>query len=139
MAVSTATLTLYDFPKGVGNTQRFQVLRGTIAISRGTYPIGGYALSWTGLANSGGGRPEAIPNAGQSTVLPVEVDVQSVAVIPKGYVYVVDSAGSLHVFIAANGASGTSGPLVEGVGPNVNVPGDLQNDSIQFTAYFVGN
>jgi len=138
MAVAVATLTLFDFPKGVDNTQRYQILRGTINVGFGTYPPGGFTLNWGSLTNSGGGRVEGIPNSG-STVLPVEVDVQSMAANPKGFVYIVDSAGNLRVFIAANAASTTSGPLIEGVGPNANVPGDLVTDTILFTAYFVRN
>jgi len=137
MAVSTATLSLYDYPKGVDNTQRFQVLRGTIAISTGTYPVGGYALTWASLKNGGGGQTEAIPVGSASTIIPVEVDVYDASTAPSGYIFVVDNAGTLHVFIAANAASGTSGPLIEGVGPNANVTGTLQNATIQFTAYFV--
>lgn len=138
MAAATATLTLYDFPKGVDNTQRYQILRGTISIGFGTYPVGGFALNWSSLTNAGGGRVEGIPNSG-STVIPVEVDVQDVSPTPSGYVFVVDNLGTLHVFIAANAASSTSGPLIEGVGPNANVTGTLASATIQFTAYFVRN
>ena len=138
MAVATASLTLSDFPKGVDNTQRYQILRGTISIGFGTYPPGGFSLNWASLTNSGGGRVEGIPNSG-STVIPVEVDVQDVSPTPSGYVFVVDNLGNLHVFIAANAASGTSGPLIEGVGPNANVTGALASATIQFTAYFVRN
>ncbi len=138
MAAAVATLTLFDFPKGVDNTQRFQVLRGTINIGFGTYPVGGFTLNWGAMTNSGGGRVEGIPNSG-SSVLPVEVDVQSMSTTPGGFVYVVDSAGTLHVFIASNSTSGTSGPLIEGVGATANVPAALVNDNINFTAYFVRN
>ncbi len=138
MAVSTATATLFDYPKGVDNTQRFQILRGTIAISTGTYPGGGYAIDWASLKNGGGGRTEAIPVGSATSIFPVDCDVQDSGTIPKGYIFVVDNVGNLHVFVAANAASGTSGPLLEGVGPNANVPGDLSGSTtIQFRASFV--
>ena len=137
MALSTATATLYDYPKGVDNTQRFQILRGTIALSLGTYPPGGYAVDWASLKNGGSGRTEAIPIGSASTIVPVEVDVYDAGTAPTGYVFTVDVNGFLHVFIAANAASGTSGPLIEGVGPNANVPGALVSATIQFSAFFV--
>lgn len=138
MALSTATATLYDFPKGVDNTQRTQTLRGTIALSFGTYPPGGYSINWAALSNSGGGRTEAIPLSG-STIIPVESDVQGTGNPPKGYQFIVDTVvGNLHVFVA-DGTSGASGPLVEGVGPNSNVPADLANEVISFSVKFVRN
>ena len=136
MAVSTATATLYDYPKGVDNTQRFQVCRGSIAISTGTYPIGGYVISWAAVKNGGGELVEAIPVGSATSIVPVEVDVWDASNL-SGLVFVVDTAGVLHIYCAANAASGTSGPLIEGVGPSVNVPGTLSNATLQFTAYFV--
>lgn len=133
MAVATATATLFDFPKGVDNTQRSQVLRGTITVGFGTYPPGGFPITWSALANSGGGRVESL------SALPFEVDVFSNSANPPGFVYLVDSRGNLRVFIAANSTSGTSGPLIEGVGPNANVPGSLVTDTIQFAAWFERN
>ncbi len=137
MALATATVSLFDYPKGIDNTQRFQVLRGTIAIGFGTYPPGGFTINWAAVKNGTGGQVEAIPIGSASSVVPVEVDVFDASPTPSGYVFVVDNLGSLHVFIAANAASGTSGPLIEGVGPNANVTGALASASVQFTAYFV--
>ncbi len=137
MAAATVTATLYGYPKGVDNTQRLQVLRGTLAVGFGTYPPGGFPINWAGVKNSDGGQVESIPIGSASTIVPIEVDVQDVSPTPSGFVFVVDNLGNLHVFISANGASGTSGPLIEGVGPNANVPGALNTATIQFTAYFV--
>jgi|ERR1700690_4481824 len=138
MAVATASATLFEYPRGVDNTQRYQILRGTIAVGFGTYPVGGFSINWATLANSSGGHTAAIPVAGvSSSILPVEVDVFSAGPNPPGFVYLIDSLGNLRVFIAANSTSGSSGPLIEGVGPNANIPGSLASDVIQFTAYFV--
>src|SRR5260221_6217812 len=137
MAVATATATLFDYPKGVDNTQRFQTLRGTIAIGYGTYPPGGFTINWAAIANGGGGRTEAIPIGSATSIYPVDADVYDASPTPKGYVFVVDNIGALHVFVAMNAGSGTSGPLVEGVGPNSQVPADLANATIQFKANFV--
>ena len=139
MAAAIATATLYEYPRGIDNTQRLQVLRGTFSIGFGTYPVGGFVINWAALKNGGGGQTETIPVAGvSSSILPVEADVQSVKNPPSGYIFIVDEAvGNLHVFVSANASSGASGPLIEGVGPNANIPADLANDVIQFTAYFV--
>lgn len=139
MAAAALTATIYDFPRGIDNTQRMQVVRGTFSIGFGTYPPGGFPITWASLKNGSFGEIFSIPVAGvSSSVMPIEVDVNSVSNPPSGYVYVVDTVtGNLHVFISANGSSSASGPLIEGVGPNANIPGALAQDSIQFTAYFV--
>ena len=146
MALSTATLTLFPYPKGVDNTQRNQILRGTVALSAGTYPPGGYSLSWVTLTNASGERIESIPNPASTpsstgSPFPTEVDFYSVGYQSSGYVYVWDNVqGNFHVFISANAASGTSGPLIEGVAPNTAVlPAALLADSIQFCATFPRN
>ena len=144
MAVATATLTTYPYPKGVDNTQRCNVVRGTITLSTGTYPPGGFSLSWNNLPGV-----YSIPIPGStpsstSTPTPFDVDVKSVGdraqngnIGPSGFIYLWDSVvGNLHVFVSDNGASSASGPLVEYGGP---LSGDLVNDTIQFTAYFYRN
>lgn len=144
MAVATATINYFPYPKGNDNTQRFQVRRGTIAISTGTYPPGGFPLSW----NVGDGV-KAIPNpsltpSSTGTIFPVDVDLKSTGDLgtsggtgPSGFVYIWDSVlGNLHAFVSTTGLAGStiSGPLVEFGG---NIPGSMQNDTVQFTAYFV--
>ena len=149
MAVATATITVFPYPKGHDNTQRSQIVRGTIAISTGTYPAGGFALSWN-TSSTTGGTTQAIPipastPSSTSTPAPFDVDIKSAAYRansggiggPSGYIYLWDSVnGNLHVFESANGASNSSGPLLEIGG---NIPGDVVNDSIQFTAWFYRN
>jgi len=142
MAVSTATVSVFAYPKGVDNTQRYHVLRGTISVTNGTYPPGGFPLSFANLE-----QLKAIPFGGSSpsstgSPFPVEMDIFSSSnqagfggVGPSGYVYMWDSVlGNMHIFEAANGVSNASGPLVEYGG---NLDQHIVNDTIQFTAYFV--
>jgi len=149
MANATATVTIFPYPKGVDNTQRTQIIRGTIAISAGTYPLGGFPLAWN-VSSTTGHVIEAIPIPGSTPSStggpkPFDMDVKSTAYTstnygtgPSGYVYVWDSVnGNLHIFVDYGSAASTSsGPLVEMGG---NVPGLVVNDTIQFTAYFYRN
>lgn len=149
MANATATLTLYPYPKGVDNTQRNQVLRGTVAISAGDYPDGGLSLSWGGLTNATGAvAPQAVPPFGSSpsssgTLQPIDADFKSVGYAatagghgPSGYVYLWDNVnGNLHIFQSNNGVSNVSGPLIESV-TGGTIPGAVINDTIEFTAVF---
>lgn len=150
MANAAATITIYPYPRGIDNTQRFQVVRGTIAISAGTYPLGGFPLTWGSLSNANGAVIESIPlpastPSSTGTVKPTDMDVKSTAYTstnygtgPSGYIYIWDSVnGNLHIFEDYGSAASTSsGPLVEMGG---NVPGLVVNDTIQFTAYFPRN
>lgn len=142
MAVSTATVSVYAYPKGVDNTQRYHILRGTIGVTNGTYPPSGFPLNWTNLE-----QLKAIPPGGSSpsstgSPFPIEVDIYSVAaqtgfggVGPSGYVYAWDNVnGNMHIYEAANGVSTASGPLIEYGG---NLDQHIVADTIQFTAYFV--
>ncbi len=145
MANATATITVFPYPRGYDNTQRNQIVRGTIAISAGTYPLGGFPLSWTNII---GIQSIPIPASTPSSTggpKPFDMDVKSTAYTstnygsgPSGYVYVWDSVnGNLHIFVDYGSAASTSaGPPVEMGG---NVPGLVVNDTIQFTAYFYRN
>jgi hypothetical protein len=134
MADATATISIFGFPRGVTNTQRTQEVRGTIVLSQGHYPVGGFALNWaiTGI--------HAIPLGAQTpsstgTIQPIDMDVKSVSNPPSGIVYMWDNAtGNLHAYITADAASATSGPLIEFGG--AAIPGWMFNDNIQFTAIF---
>lgn len=150
MANSAATITIFPYPRGFDNTQRMQVVRGTIAISAGTYPLGGFPLTWGSLSNANGSVIESVPlpsatPTSTGSIKPVDVDVKSTAYTstnygsgPSGYIYIWDSVnGNLHIFLDYGSAASTSsGPLVEMGG---NVPGLVVNDTIQFTAYFARN
>jgi len=139
MADSQATITVYGYPKGVTNDQRTETVRGTISVSAGAYPAGpngtGWPLNWGNVE-----AIKAIP-AGSSTqqstgtIMPIDVDVKSVAAKPTGVVYIWDNVnGNLHAYISADASSNSSGPLVEYGGPVI--PQYIINDTIQFTATF---
>src|SRR5579864_6509771 len=96
MAIATATINVYPYPRGVDNTQRMEYIRGTISISTGgTYPPGGFPLNWTGLE-----QIKAIPVVAVSnTVQPFQVQIESAANPPSGYIYLTDGVtGNLHIF-----------------------------------------
>jgi hypothetical protein len=149
MANSTATLTVRAYPHGIDNTQRSQIVRGTVAITTGFYPSGGYVVNWATLSQGGSGQGvESIPvafsglSSSITTPFPVDVDIKSVAANtspygkgPSGYIYVWDNVnGNIHIFQSAtNAASGNSGPLVEFGGA---IPNTIVNDRITFTAVY---
>ena len=129
MANATATLSVYAYPKGVDNTQRNLVVRGTITLSQGVYPpnAAGFALNWAAL--------EEVKSA--PAVFPTDVDVKSVRNPPSGVVYAWDSTtGNLHIYVSNNGVSSNSGPLIEF---NGTLPQWIFADTIQFTAVFARN
>jgi len=138
MAIATATITVFPYPKGVDNTQRMLYIRGTIAISTGgTYPPGGFPLNWSGLE-----QLKVIPLGAQtpsSTGLlqPFQMQILSAANPPSGYIYITDGVlGNLHIFETDNGAAGSnaSGPLLE-IGGGIS--NSIVTDVIQFEAVFV--
>ena len=116
MAIATCTINVYPYPKGVDNTQRMQYIRGTFSISTGgTYPPGGFPLSWSSLE-----QIKAIPlnpsNSAPATtgsIQPFQVQVASAANPPSGYIYQVDSVlGNLHILESLILHSRSSGPLL---------------------------
>lgn len=147
MAVSTATISYFGYPRGNDNTQRNQIRRGTIAISTGgTYPPGGFPLDWSSEGNKSIPLPSTTPSS-TGTIKPIDVDVKSTGYStqnsggpgPSGFIYIWDSVqGNLHIFVANNafGASAASGPLIELGG---NIPNTVVTDTIQFTAVFARN
>lgn len=149
MAGSVATITILPYPKGIDNTQRCQIVRGTIALSAGTYPPGGFPLNWNNLQNTSGETIESIPLGGNSpsstgSPAPFDMDVKSVAnnlsqygTGPSGFIYLWDNVlGNLHIFQVQQDGSGISGPLVEIGGA---LPHEVVFDTIQFEATFYRN
>jgi hypothetical protein len=155
VTTSTVTLTVNPYPRGIDNTQRTQIFRGTVAFSPGVYPSGGYAVSWAALQQTGSGIGVMSIPAGSSTPtststpFPIDVDINSHAYNtttsasgassfgPSGFIYVWDNVnGNIHIFRTNTGsASGVSGPLFEWV-PGTDVSSQVVNDVITFTAVF---
>lgn len=146
MAVSTLTVSVYNYPRGFDNTQRCQIVRGTFVITDGQYPAGGYPIDWSTATNATGEMIRAIPLGGLTPTstgspFPINVDVSSRADLvtsagtgPSGFVYVWDNVlGNLHIFVSMNAASANSGPLVELGGA---LPHTVVTDTIQFQAWF---
>ena len=138
MSTATATITPFGYPNGFDTTNRTQIMRGTIAISPGTYPPGGFPLQWATEYVKSTWVGSQTSATGVTTVqVPTEVDVWSAGDPPSGYVYATDrTTGNLHIMVQANGSSGASGPLVEYGGNTLN---SMQVDTIQFTAVFPKN
>jgi hypothetical protein len=134
MADSTATITLYTYPKGFAEGFRSSTYRGTITLSQGHYPVGGFSLNWAIE------QIKTIPFAASTpsssgSIMPINVDVKSVSNPPSGVVYQWDNVvGNLHIFVANNGVSANSGPLIE-LGAAA-LPQWIFSDTIQFTAEF---
>jgi hypothetical protein len=135
MADSTATISQYAYPKGHDETIRRQKSTGTITLSQGHYPVGGYPLNWSGLEGIKSiPFPQSTPSSTGSPT-PINVDAKSVSNPPSGIVYQWDNVtGNLHIFIANNGVSTNSGPLIE-LGAAA-VPQWVFSDTIQYTAEF---
>ena len=139
---STATIVPFPYPKGYDNTQRMVCVRGTITLSPGQYPPGGFPLNWSNIEGL-----KVIPPAGSTpsstgTINPIDMEIHSTANIasnqgtgPSGYIYLWDSVlGNMHIFaVATDAASGSSGPLVE-IGGGIS--GAIFADVIQFEAWF---
>jgi hypothetical protein len=139
---ATATIVPFAYPKGYDNTQRMEIVRGTITISAGQYPPGGFPLNWNNIEGI-----KAVPAAGSSpastgNIFPIDVDIKSVANLnstqgtgPSGYIYAWDNVlGNMHIFqVATDAASGSSGPLIE-IGGGIS--GTIIADTIQFCAVF---
>lgn len=143
---AVATITLFPYPKGIDNTQRMQIIRGTITLANSTsvYPKGGIPLSWQNISNVDGESLSVFPNTANGP-FPIEVDVFSanyaasasnIGPGPSGYIYTWDSVqGNLHILEVVSGNTGFSGPLVEFV-TGQSIPAGVLNDAIQFTAIF---
>lgn len=130
---STATINVYGYPLGVTNDQRTEVIRGTISITSGTYPLGPGGTGWT-LNWGAQERVKSIPFNTAGTIMPIDCDFKSIANPPSGWVYVWNSVtGNMHLYVCANASSNSSGPLQE---YNGNVPGSVVNDIIEFRAVF---
>jgi len=122
MADATVAITSKAFPAGVDNTQRRQVIYGTMAITAnsGTGPATGLPLDWSKITNgnlSGGGYLQ--PQVGSSVSQPDFVTVQPLAVGTQLYTY---NATSDSLVVWQAGAVVTTG-IVAG--------------SVQFKAEFI--
>jgi hypothetical protein len=138
MAVATATIVVNAYPSGIDNTARFEIVRGKITISTGgTYPPGGFPLNWSGIEGLKVIPAASLTPSSTGTILPVDMDINSAANPPSGYIYTWDNVnGNLHILESNNGVSGNSGPLVELGGA---IPNTIVTDVIQFRASFVRN
>jgi hypothetical protein len=135
MADGVATINVYGHPRGFSNTQRVQEVRGTITLTQGHYPVGGFALNWGAVSGI-----HTIPLGAQTasstgTIMPIDLDAKSVANPPSGIVWLWDNVtGNLHAYITADAASANSGPLIEFGG--AAMPQWMFGDTIQFRAVF---
>ena len=135
MADSVATIALLVYPGGSTDTTRTQVMRGTIKVSQGHYPVNGWPLNWNVVPGVKAIPPGNNFASSSGNIFPIDLDAKSVSNPPSGVVYQWDNVtGNLHAFITADAASANSGPLIEFGG--AAIPGWMFNDTIQFRAEF---
>ena len=116
-----ATFTVNPYPNGVDNSQRFQRIYGTISISSGTYPSGGFAITWAA------GSQEVV----KSNLPPVIAYFESVAAPPSGYSYTWDATNQkLRVF--QNGAINSPQAEISG-----SIPSGVTGDTIAFELLYL--
>lgn len=129
MAVATATLTLYPYPKGVDNTQRRKIVQGTCAIqaSPATYATGGLAITWSQIAPSASADGLTEP-----TATPLLAEFFSVG--GTGFIYGYNkSTGKLQIFTGAAAQSALTELSAAAV------PAGVSGDTIEFYAEFIRN
>jgi len=120
MAASTATTTINAYPLGVDNTQRRQIIDGTVAISPspGTYVTNGLPISFTNeQLKVVSTKPAAVSFSGLA-----------------GYVYVYDyTHATIRIFETGNATTGV--PLQE-LANALAMPAGVSGDTITFHAEF---
>jgi hypothetical protein len=121
MALSTLVFTPYGHPNGFDNTQRRQIVRGTIAISAspGTYPTGGFSLAGI-IVNEGIKSTDAVPAALYFT-----------SVSGSGYTYVWNRANNKLQIFTGSAAQSPATELSAAATP-AGVSGDVIELEAQF-------
>lgn len=120
MAVATATVAVATYPNGVDNTQRHEVLFGTIAVqaSPATYATGGLAVSFQG----------SFLHSNSAT--PLWCDVQSTT--GSGYVYqYLPATGKVKILVQGSAEAAPMEELAAAA-----VPAGVSGDTIKFRAEF---
>jgi hypothetical protein len=119
---TTATYTINPYPNGIANNFTSQRIKGTVTISSGTYPTGGYPAPGNANVVWAAGSQEQV----KSLLPPNELWFQSIAHPPSGYEYCWDqTANTMRIFQSA----GSAAPMVEISG---SVPAGVTGDTIQF-------
>lgn len=130
MSAAVATITVDAYPKGVDNTQRMTIIRGTVAIGASplTYTTGGIAIVSASNATQSGWAQEPIKVTSDT---PIECEFYSVA--GSGFVYTWNQASNtLQIFTGAAAQSA----LTELTGGGA-IPAGVSGDTIRFTATFL--
>ncbi len=98
MAAATATLTVNAYPYGEDNTQRRQILHGTVALSSGgTYVTNGIPLNWSTLVDGNfppSAGKEFIPNFGSGQTKPQDAFFYSTTLAAPNYAYTYDKVNN---------------------------------------------
>ena len=117
MADASSTLSVYNYPDGVDNTQRHFIAYGTCILApSGTYPTGGIPLGWNRMISADGRT--FIPQVGPSSINPKAGKAQfytlgNETTIPDyNYVYSVPSTGSTVLRILSAGTELTGGAAI---------------------------
>ena len=119
---TAATHTVNPYPNGLDVGQRMLYLYGTVAITAGTYPTGGYPAPGNASCVWAAGSQQQLT----SDKAPVMIYYTSVGHPPSGYIYLWDqSAQTLRIFQQ----TGTAAALAELSGA---VPAGVIADLIEF-------
>ena len=130
MANATAVLTVANFPAGVDNTQRRQILYGKVAIgtTSQTYVVGGLPLTWLGIKDASGGT--VFPQTAETAPVHVQFDDFS----GTGYIFQYNKASNtIQIFESA----GSAAPLAELTA--IDIPATVAAANIAFKAEFIRN
>ena len=134
----TVTPTVNNFPAGVENTQHLITLRGTLAVSAGTYVTGGAVISW--LTALDAGAKKVLPFVQGAYLNPIQVSFLSAGVAGTttgGFIYTWNAAtNSFQISAAATVVAGT-GPVSQEMTNGTTIPTAVTGDTILFEAIFV--
>jgi hypothetical protein len=135
---AVATFKQLAYPGGSDNTQKSQILRGTVTFTvqagspptQDTYPAGGFSLT----SVYGSETVKSLPTSSTQGPLPFAAHAESVALPPSGYVYQFDNTNwNLHIFqVSGNGV------LVE-LSSASALPAGVISDTVLVMLYFAKN
>ena len=123
MAIS-ATLTAYNPPYGLDQTQTRRILRGLLVWAAGTYATGGILPSYVGIKQQNG---EIVP-LDTINVAPDSMWIQTIS--GSGYTYdYVKSTGKIVILVTGSASGNPQQELAAGA-----LPAGVVNDVIEFEA-----
>ncbi len=127
MANATVTLTAYNAPYGIDQTNTRMYLHGLVAFSAspGTYPAGGLLPTYSPIKDQSG-QAVLLPTI---NVNPDTMWIQSIA--GSGYTYQYNKAtGKIQIFVTGSASQNPAAELTGGTA----IPAAVSGDTIEFEA-----